>query len=92
MKYVIKLPNRNGYLCHQGTNRVVIYDNRNDFSLAMDASCTKGTPLALEGDTIKQVFEYGWYDNKMSEVEEFSNSLSEYKGFTNQREYMEDYV
>ena len=92
MRYVLKLPKGKGYLCHQGTNRVVIYDKLNDYTLALDSSYTKGVPLPLKGEVVNEVYGYGWYENRKAEMEELRESLQDYKGFTNQRDYMEDYV
>jgi hypothetical protein len=80
MKYVIKLPKQSGYLCHAGTNRVVIYDSATSYPIGMDVMACNGEREALEGDTFHDVFVSGWYDNKIDEIEDPVESLLEYKG------------
>jgi hypothetical protein len=81
MKYVIKLPKQAGYLCHADTNRVVIYDSARGYPIGMDLMACKGERMALEGDTLYNVFVSGWYDNHIDEIEDPVESLLEYKGY-----------
>jgi len=87
MRYVIKLGRGNGYLCHTGTtNTAVIYKIRGDITertidtgiLAMDVQASGGIAKPLEGETYKEIFEYGWYDNK---DEDLTESLKDYATF-----------
>jgi hypothetical protein len=80
MKYVIKLPNRKGYLCHTGTNRAVIYDSPTEYPIGFDIAVSKGKRLPLEGDALKEIYLYGWYDNQIEEIEDPVESLNDFRG------------
>lgn len=82
MKYVIKLPDRGGYLCYAGTNRVVIYDTYTGYPIGMDVMACKGEREALEDDAFQDVYLSGWYDNNIDEIECPIKSLAEFEGFS----------
>ena len=86
MKYVIKLPENKGYLCHAGTNRVVIYDEPTGYPIGMDVLACNGTRLPLEKEVLTEVYINGWYDNKISEIECPIKSLSEFRGYAKMSE------
>lgn len=86
MKYVIKLAEGKGYLCHAGRNRVVIYDSKDDPNLRLDLAQTGGKLRALQGDTLSEVYLFGWYDNDVKEIEDPVQSLSEFAGFYRDRD------
>jgi hypothetical protein len=90
MKYVIKLPKRAGYLCHAGTNRVVIYDEPTGYPIGMDVMACNGERVSLEGDALHDVFVSGWYENNIDEIECPIKSLHDFKDFF--REYDEPTV
>ena len=92
MKYAIKLPDRGGYLCHAGSNRVVIYDTPTGFPIGMDITACKGERVALEGDAFRDVYVSGWYDNNIDEVECPIKSLAEFQGFSIEREERQVYM
>ena len=81
MKYAIKLPKSKGYLCHTGTNRVVIYDQPVGYPIYMDVACTGGTCVPVEDDVLHDVYVSGWYDNNIDEIECPVTSLNEFKGY-----------
>lgn len=80
MKYVIKLPNKRGYFCHCGTNRAVIYDSATAYPIGFDIACCKGKRMPLEGETLREIFLYGWYDNEIDEIEDPVESLNDFRG------------
>lgn len=92
MKYAIKLPDRGGYLCHAGSNRVVIYDTPTGFPIGMDIASCKGERVALEEDAFRDVYISGWYDNNIDEVECPIKSLAEFQGFSIEREEQQVYL
>ena len=81
MKYVIKLPKGKGYLCHTGTNRVVIYDEPTGYPIGMDVVASGGERMRLEDDVLNDVYIKGWYDNNIDEIECPIKSLDEFRGY-----------
>ena len=92
MKYAIKLPKRGGYLCHAGTNRVVIYDTYTGYPIGMDVMACKGKRVALEDKPFRDVYLSGWYDNNIDEIECPIKSLAEFEGFSIEREERQVYL